>query len=687
MALLPRHHGFLRLLFAGITVASLTYAGQRLNIRSDVTSEGLSRITQGTRDLIRGVSVDRPVVVTAYVSKDVPQQYVSLRSRLLNVLHEMEAEGGAGLTVQIYEPEPHSEEAQEAVEKYGIAPRPVFNNEGGRMQRVPVFLGLAFASGPRDEVLPFLDRGLSVEYEIARALRVVTQEKKRVLGILRTDAKIMGNFDFQSRRQQPAWRIVDELKKQYEVRSLNPGTEVPKDVDVLIVPQVSSMTQEQLDHLKTYVVDEGRAALIIADPMPVFDVRLSPSEPMLPPPGQGGGGMMGMMGGGGGQAPPKGDFDAFLRSIGVEWKANRIVFDTYNPNPRLKGAPPHVVFFGKRPGQASPFEDADIVVDGLAQIVSLFAGDLRDVTRADVKFVPLLTTAVTTAGFDEFEQMVDRRNFMTGIQGPRMPPRRGPLTGERHVLGVRLQGDGTPAKADAQGEAGEEKDGEENDKGEDDGDKKGGRAGMNVIVLSDLDMFADSFFSFHEQGGDMDGDGLIDIRFDNVTFLLNAIDSLSGDARFIALRKRQPEFRRLDRVDEYTEEARAEREKQMAAANVEAENDLKGAQEALQAVVDEIRSRKGIDDRTKTIMLKSAEQAENRRLQIKQNRIDREKGKTMAAIEREHLRAVDEVQDRIRLAAILLPPVPALLMGFAIFARRRRRESSTIPANRKRGAA
>ena len=52
-----------------------------------------------------------------------------------------------------------------------------------------------------------------------------------------------------------------------------------------------------------------------------------------------------------------------------------------------------------------------------------------------------------------------------------------------------------------------------------------------------------------------------------------------------------------------------------------------------------------------------------------------------------HLREVDAVQNKIRLAADLLPPVPALLLGTVIFALRRRREYESIPSARKRGAA
>ncbi len=645
-----RFHQLTRFAALAVTVGSLTYAAQRSNARIDATAEGLSEIGAETRALIGSVAVDRPVVVTAFVSKEVPQHYVALRSRLLNILHEMEAEStNTGLTVRIFQPEPHSEQGQEAVEKYGIAPRALMNNEGGRVDAMPVFLGLAFTSGANEEVIPFLDRGLSVEYEVARALRVVVQDEKRVVGIVRTDAHIMGNFDMQNRRQQPPWRIIEELRKQYAVRSLNPGAPVPDDVDVLLVPQVSSLTQEGLDSVRKFL-DAGRPALLVADPMPLFNLKLSPTQPMLPPPGQGGG----MMGGG---APPqaKGNYLELLRSIGVEWNDTRVVFDTENPNPRMAHAPGHVVFVGQR-ANSNGFDEGGSIVEGLAQVVTLFSGDLAPASSGGPEFTPLLKTG-PDSGFDQFSAMVDNSNPFFGIRGPVIPAQRGPMTDKRHVLAARMQGASTS--------------------GEDE-------TSVNAIVLADLDMLADSFFSFHEQGGDMDGDGLIDVRFDNVTFLLNCIDTLAGDDRFVELRRRQPSYRRLDTVESLTEDARSQRETAVADAEKEALSRVEEAQADLQKKVDAIRSKTDLDENTKAIMVRSAEEAENRRLAARQKLIDRDKAKSIDAVDIDFLRQVDSVQNRIRLVAILVPPIPALLMGLLLFGRKRRRERSTIPDNRKR---
>jgi len=651
-----RNHQLVRFFSLAVAAASVGYMGARSNSYADVTEEGLSKITPDTLGVIQNIGVERPVTVHAFVSKDVPREYVTARTRLLNILRTMEAQGGEGLTVRIVEPEPFSLEAEEAMENFGIVPRPLADRSAGRVEAMDVFMGLAFVSGPREEVVPFLDRGLSVEYEVARALRVVTQEKKRVVGILRTDATIMGNFDLQAKRQQPAWQIVGELKKQYEVRSLNPKTEIPEDIDVLLVPQLSSCTQEELDQVRAYV-DAGRPALLTVDPMPMFDPRLAPREDKLPPPGQ----QNNMFGG---QPPgePKGDYLGLLRDVGVEWADDQILYDRTNPNPVFSGIQPQIVFSHRSDGSGLEFENIDPAVDGLSQVVFLFAGALKAAPGYQDKFTPLLQTSKDSGinVFDEFFQ----KHPLFGLQ--RMPLRSlGEATPETYVMGARVRGGA---------QAGEGEDG------------AGGHADRNLIVLADLDMFGDMFFQLHAQGGDVDGDGLDDVRFDNVSFLLNAVDSLAGDDRFLELRRRRQTFRRLTKLDEETKDARDARQKQIDAANQAAEAELEEAKTALEAAVAAVQERADLDETTKAVMLKSAEETENRRLGAKTVKIERDKQRAIAKTETKHRRSVDEIQNRIRIWSLLLPPIPALLMGIFIFMRKRLRERDNIPAARRLGA-
>ncbi|MBL9100789.1 MAG: Gldg family protein [Myxococcales bacterium] len=649
----PRIHRLIRLTSYAVTAISLTYVFQRTNLRADVTAEGLSQITSPTKKLIEGITEERPVVIHAYVSKEVPREYVTVRSRLLTILREMQARGGKGLTVRILEPEPFSPEAQEAVENYGIAPQGVASREGGRVQQMQVFLGVAFVSGPHEEVIPFLDRGLSPEYEIVRALRTVTQEKKKVVGVLRTDATIMGNFDLQARRQQPAWRVIGELRKQYEVRSLNPGAEIPADVDVLLVPQLPSMTTPQLEVVQKYI-DAGRPALLTVDPMPLFEMALAPSEPMKPPPGQQNQ-MFGMPPQGG---EPKGDYVGFLDKLGVQWDASKIVLDTDNPHPNFRGTPNHVVFVHKQEGGHDPFASQDPVVAGLNEVVVLFGGELRPSAGHESEFVPLLSTG-PRGGYNKFDELTTR-HMLFGLQGP-IPAESKTLVPEPQVIAARV------AAGETSGE--------------------GGSKGKNVVVVADLDMFGDQFFVLNERGGDIDGDGVDDIRFDNVTFLLNAIDTLSGDGELFDLRGRKSMYRRLDKVDALTKEASDKRNAEVEAADKKAKEDLDAAQAALDAAVKKIEEDASLDETTKAVLMKSAEDAENRRLLAKREQINRDKARANEKTETEHLRAVREVEDWIRVIAVLVPPIPAIVLGGFIFLRKRRREQASIPSSRKRGAA
>lgn len=652
-----RHHQLIRFGALLVAAVSLTYMATVRPQRVDVTEEGLSRITSGTLAVIEGIDEARPVTVHAFISPEVPRAYVTTRTRLLNILNEMDAKGGAGLTVRIVEPEIYSLEAEEAMENYGIMPRPLADPSEGSIGGMDVFMGLAFVSGPREEVVPFVDRGLSVEYEVARALRIVTQEKKKVVGVLRTDATIMGNFDLQARRQQPAWQIVGELRKQYEVRSLNPKAAIPEDVDVLFVPQLSSCSQEELTAVKTYV-DEGRPALLTVDPMPLFDVRLSPTEEKLPPPGQQGGGMFG---GGGPPSEPKGNYKAFLEEVGVVWDDTKIVYDNINPNPIFDQAPKQIVFAHRSDGdEVTTFEGIDPAVDGLSQVVLLYPGAISAAAGYQDKFTPLVRSS-SQAGFYEFDQLTQRHPLF-GLSGPAEMPGvvPSPVQGEPLTHVARIQGGGSS--------------------------EEGGHKDRNLVVVADLDLFGNMFFQMHERGGDVDGDGVDDVRFDNVPFLLNVVDSLAGDDRFIELRKRRSSFRRLTKLDEETEDARKEKQSSIDEANSKADVELAEAKTALENAVAAIRERTELDETTQAIMLKSAEETENRRLAAKTEKIEREKAKAISKTRTEHHRAVGKIQDRIRVWSLLIPPIPALLLGIVIFARKRSRERETIPAHRRRSA-
>ena len=75
---------------------------------------------------------------------------------------------------------------------------------------------MAFTSGLEEVVIPFFDRGLPVEYELTRSIRVVSRSGRKKVGILSTDAKLMGGFDM--RIVQPDAGMVDRHRAEEAIR-------------------------------------------------------------------------------------------------------------------------------------------------------------------------------------------------------------------------------------------------------------------------------------------------------------------------------------------------------------------------------------------------------------------------------------------------------------------------------------
>ena len=184
--------------------------------------------------------------IEAFISPSVPESYVQTRLDLLSMLQELEARGGDKVRVRINNTERFSEDAARAEKRYEITPRRVITLNRGTLTEDHLFLGVAFTCGLEKVILPFIDRGIPVEYELVRSITVTEQKRKRV-GVLKTDAKMYGSFDMQSMSSTNNWPIIDELEKRYEVTEVDPTNPITERYDVLLAVQPSSLAPEQMD--------------------------------------------------------------------------------------------------------------------------------------------------------------------------------------------------------------------------------------------------------------------------------------------------------------------------------------------------------------------------------------------------------------------------------------------------------
>ena len=604
-------------------------------------------------DLIKQIPDDKPVLIQAYYSPEVPREYIETKSDLLGLLREYEARSRGKIHLNLVPTELYSEAAREAEKRFAIEPKRVASDDQAKRMLSEIFLGVAFTSGLEEVVIPFFDRGLPVEYELTRSIRVVSRSARRKVGILSTDAKMMGGFDTRTFGQTPEWSIVTELKKQYEVSSVAADSPIAADLDALIVAQPSSLTQKQIDNLTEYV-KKGGPTLLFLDPLPVDNPQISPEVPKMPPGGPFGGG-----------APPepKGNLRPLLDLVGLDWPTTDVVWNPYNPHPQLAMLEPEIVFIGKGSGADGAFNADQIATSGLQEVVTLFPGHLNPRSGGSgPEFIPLLRTN-NAGGTISWDQVV-QQSFM-GISGIN-PRRRHMPSDTSYTLAARLTGS---APAD------KEKDAAKADAKKDQAKKEEKPATIKVIAVADLDLISEQFFELRRQK-------VSNLDFDNVTFVLNCVDTLAGDESFVALRKKRPKHRTLLTLEAQTKNFVEEYQRQSKAAEDAAKDKLDQAQKAFDKQVDQVKSRTDLDDRTKEIMLTNLQEVAQRRLEVDKAKIEDEKLIRIREGKADSEQKTRAIENRVRFMAAVIPPLPPLILGLLVFGTRLRREN--LGANPKR---
>ena len=663
------HHAVRAVAVVAILVSVGTVLA-RANLRLDVTAERLHTLSDETRRLIAELPDDRPVFIQAYISPDVPEPFVQTRSNLISILEEIDSLAGPRVEVLIEDTAPFSDASRDARETFGIVARRFQDVGSGRAEVAQLFLGVAFTCGAEEQVIGFFDRGLPAEYEIMRSIRVVSGTERRRVGVVKTMIDMVGGVNYEQNQFAPQWPVVAELRKQYEVYQIDPDYAIDTaQLDAILVPLPSSLQTDQMQNITDFI-RSGKPALILVDPLPAVDPTLSPTEwvgdgnPFTYPPGTA-------------RPGPRGNVRQWLMELGVDWEPTRVVWDSYNPHPDLANLQSEFVFLGPGNGNPATFNPDNPITAELQELMLPFVGSLQPVDDPSLEFVPLIRTGMAS-GVNGYFSLV--RPSPLGPQLNPSPPRE--QSEQDYIIAARVRSTiADPPATDAEAaapsanefaEAAPEADetsaeAEEVVEAPSEPTPSAATGPIDMIVVADLDFVGDQFFAIREQAAG-------DLNFDNVTFFLNAIDTLLGDDSFIDLRSRRARHRTLERVEAQTAEFINQRRQDEQQAEQEAEEALSQAQASLDERVEELQNRADIDVQTMRIMVRNLQEVENRRLEVLSSNIETEKQNKVQASRERMESQIRRIQTTIKTFAIVLPPVPVFLVGVAIFVRRQRRE-------------
>ena len=665
-------------------------------IRMDISREKVSTVSDETIAVLSRLAADRDapeIKINAFVSNNMPTEYVQTKYDLVNLLREFDVLGGNRINVNLYQGiDPFSKEAIDAEKKYGIRPRKIASESRGAQRIEDVILGVAFQCGLERVVIPFIPYGMPVEYELMRSINTVAQTERKTIGLVNSDLFIAGGVlrTAEGTLPIPRLKIVNELAKQYNLEIVDasspvslwidtPGNDPPSDAtrkrryDLLLVAQPSSLSPDEMDNLIA-AIQSGQPVLMFEDPFPnPENFRHMAGRGTLWP--------RFLSRGGTGTADMQKLWDAIDLDIDSVPRGSQsspwLVWQLPTSNPYTRDpvlSIPERIIIQESRGDIDPlFSKTHPSTRGITELYFQYAGYLRKIPDSSLDFDVLVKSgkAGRVVQFD-FWEANRRYGFFTPQAEAAIQNARGSAESEFY-LGVQITGV-DHEKALTQ-------------------ELPPSKSNTNVIYICDVDLLADYFVDIRNnpiQRG-------IQYEFQNMSFVLNLVDSMVGEETYLDLRSRKIRHMTLRVVEQTTEEAMQkvydatqELEKERITEEAEIQSEINQEIAPLQRDIKRLRMKQekgeAVDVVTlnaKTSLLESIQRQQQQKLARKREEFNNSRRERLRSIQLDAENEIQEIQKKFKLYAVFLPPIPPLLVGLIVFTRRRLREREGISKARR----
>ncbi len=252
----------------GVIIA-ISVVAKSLRVKVDLTEEKQFTLSSGAEAFLGDMQV--PVTLKFYYSRgnQMPAPLKQYTQRTVDLLREMERASGGKLVLELYDPQPDSDE-EELAQRYGLIGQPI-NPMGGDA----IYIGLVGVSGQRESAIPFLPPNAEnqLEYNITRLIHEVSRTTKPKIGIM-SNLPVVGAPRPPSMRgpgQDSSWLVVRELRRHFEVTSVQAeSTRIPEDITTLMVIHPKSIGEATLYAIDQFVMRGGRL-LVFQDPMAMVE--------------------------------------------------------------------------------------------------------------------------------------------------------------------------------------------------------------------------------------------------------------------------------------------------------------------------------------------------------------------------------------------------------------------------------
>lgn len=217
-----------------------------------------------------------PVRVKVVMSKDLPTQFIQIRTRVMDLLQEFEAQSNGKLQLSVEDPG-DDEKKRQSVTSLGVQEVQLQEQSAEGMQIKKGFFGLALLYGDKKEVIPVLQNLESFEYDLVVKLKKLTGNTKTI-GIVEGGQGSKWTFSLPGQPPKTATgfdenfpTLKEEIEKLYKIEKIDPAnSEIGDNIDLLWI-----VAPQRLSEVEKYRIDQhlmkGKSVLFMS---PGVDVNL-----------------------------------------------------------------------------------------------------------------------------------------------------------------------------------------------------------------------------------------------------------------------------------------------------------------------------------------------------------------------------------------------------------------------------
>jgi hypothetical protein len=206
---------------------------------------------------------------------------------------------------------------------------------------------------------------------------------------------------------------------------------------------------------------------------------------------------------------------------------------------------------------------------------------------------------------------------------------------------------------------------------------------INAVVITDLDFVSDLYIEQQSELTRLSQGAGVQQKLDNLTLLQNAIEVLTGDKEFVALRNRRPQPRTLTSVEAQTDIYRQERAKKQGEIEKRVREQLNTAQSQLNEATKKIEENQSLSFFEKLQQTSQEASTAQRRFDLQKEQLDKELELEISQLRAEEQGKITSMENRIRSMAVLLAPSPALLLGIVVLMVRTTNERRNVSVERR----